>query len=105
MTRLFILLLLPALLGLAGAAAAQSPGKAPAKSGQCTACHGADGQSRIPANPILRCQHQAYLASALQAYRSGSRKHPVMNSIANTLQPKDIQALSAWYANQPGCRR
>lgn len=105
MTRPLPLLLLPVLLGLSVAAAAQSRGKAPAKSGQCTACHGADGQSRIPANPILRCQHQAYLVSALQDYRSGKRKHPVMNSIANTLQPKDILALSAWYANQPGCRR
>jgi cytochrome c553 len=28
-----------------------------------------------------------------------------MNSIANTLQPKDIKALAAWYANQPGCRK
>ena len=31
--------------------------------------------------------------------------HPVMNSIANTLQPKDIASLAAWYANQPGCRK
>jgi cytochrome c553 len=79
--------------------------KAPPKSGQCTACHNADGQSTIPANPILRCQHEAYLVSALNAYRNGSRKYPVMNSIANSLQPKDIKALAAWYANQPGCRK
>jgi cytochrome c553 len=78
---------------------------APAKSGQCTACHGVDGQSRLAANPILRCQHEAYLVSALNAYRSGARKYPVMNSIANTLQPKDIKSLAAWYANQPGCRK
>jgi cytochrome c553 len=78
---------------------------APAKSGQCTACHGADGQSRLAANPILRCQHEAYLVSALNAYRSGKRNYPVMNSIANTLQPKDIKSLAAWYANQPGCRK
>lgn len=82
-----------------------APVKAPAKSGQCTACHAADGQSRIPANPILRCQHETYLVSALNAYRNGSRKHPVMNSIANSLQAKDIKILAAWYANQPGCRK
>lgn len=83
----------------------QAAAPAPAKSGQCTACHGVDGQSRLAANPILRCQHEAYLVSALQAYRSGTRKYPVMNSIANTLQPKDIKSLAAWYANQPGCRK
>jgi cytochrome c553 len=81
------------------------PVKAPPKSGQCTACHGADGQSSVPANPILRCQHETYLISAMNAYRNGWRTHPVMNSIANSLQPKDIKALAAWYANQPGCRK
>jgi cytochrome c553 len=96
---LFFLLLLAACPWLY----AQS--KAPPKSGQCTACHGADGQSRIAANPILRCQHEVYLVTALTAYRNGNRKHPVMNSIANTLQPKDINTLAAWYANQPGCRK
>ena len=99
MSRVLFLLL----LAFSPWAAVQS--KAPPKSGQCTACHGADGQSRIAANPILRCQHEAYLVTALNAYRSGSRKHPVMNSIANTLQPKDISSLAAWYANQPGCRK
>jgi cytochrome c553 len=78
---------------------------APAKSGQCVACHGVDGQSRLAANPSVRCQHVAYLVSALNASRSGTRKYPVMNSIANTLQPKDIKSLAAWYANQPGCRK
>ena len=79
--------------------------KAPPKSGQCTACHDADGQSSIPANPILRCQHESYLITAMNAYRNGKRTHPVMQSIANSLQPKDIKALAAWYANQPGCRK
>lgn len=79
--------------------------KAPAKSGQCVACHGVDGQSKLASNPILRCQHEAYLVSALNAYRNGSRKYSVMNTIANTLQPKDIKTLAKWYANQPGCKK
>jgi cytochrome c553 len=83
----------------------QATKKAPAKSGQCVACHGVDGQSKLASNPILRCQHEAYLISALNDYRSGRRKQPVMNSIANTLQPKDIKVLAAWYANQPGCKK
>ena len=92
-------------LTLAFSALTLADAPAPAKIGQCTARHGADGQSRLAANPILRCQHEAYLVSALNAYRSGTRKYPVMNSIANTLQPKDIKSLAAWYANQPGCRK
>lgn len=99
MSRVLFLLLLAVCPWLS----AQS--KAPPKSGQCTACHGADGQSRVVANPILRCQHEVYLVSALNAYRNGNRKHPVMNSIANSLQPNDIKTLAAWYANQPGCRK
>ena len=83
----------------------QATSKAPAKSGQCVACHGVDGQSKQASNPILRCQHEAYLISALNSYRSGKRTQSVMNSIANSLQPKDIKALAAWYANQPGCKK
>lgn len=98
------LLLLLCFSPMALAQSAASP-KAPAKSGQCVACHGRDGQSRLPANPILRCQHETYLVSALNAYRKGDRRHPVMQSIANTLQPKDIKTLAAWYANQPGCKK
>ena len=100
-------LLLPLLLCFAPWTLAQPVflPKAPAKAGQCTACHGRDGQSRLPANPILRCQHEAYLVSALNDYRRGARRHPVMQSIANTLQPKDIRTLATWYANQPGCKK
>jgi cytochrome c553 len=83
----------------------QATSKAPAKSGQCVACHGVDGQSKLASNPILRCQHEAYLISAMNAYRTGKRIQPLMNSIANSLQPKDIKALAAWYANQPGCKK
>jgi cytochrome c553 len=104
MNRMTLLMLLLAAAPLTLAQSAALP-KPPAKAGQCVACHGGDGQSRLPANPILRCQHEAYLISALNAYRSGARRHPVMQSIANTLQPKDIKTLAAWYANQPGCKK
>ena len=44
----------------------------------------------------------AILATALAAYRSGERTHVPMTSLANALQPRDIEALAAWYAAQPG---
>jgi cytochrome c553 len=43
-----------------------------------------------------------YLERALSDYRSGKRQHVPMTSLANALQPRDIEALAAWYAAQPG---
>jgi len=76
----------------------------PTKLGQCVACHGVQGRGSAPGIPHLAGQDEQYLVSALLAYRSGQRRSPVMNSIANTLQPRDIQALSHWYSRQPAGR-
>ncbi len=95
MRRLLILLLcLPTLVQ------AQAPTK-PAKLGQCVACHGENGRSRIPGTPHLAGQDETYLVAAMAAYRSGTRRAVPMNSIANTLQPRDVAALARWYARQP----
>ena len=95
MRRLVILLLcLPTLVQ------AQVPAK-PAKLGQCVACHGENGRARIPGAPHLSGQDEAYLVLAINAYRNGSRRAQPMNSIANTLQPRDIAALARWYSRQP----
>ena len=83
------------------AQASAGPAK-PAKLGLCSACHGVDGTSRTPGTPHLGGQDRLYLERALSDYRSGKRQHVPMTSLANTLQPRDIQALSAWYAAQPG---
>lgn len=95
MRRLLILLLcLPTLVQ------AQAPVK-PAKLGQCVACHGEDGRSRIPGTPHLAGQDETYLVAAIAAYRNGNRRAVPMNSIANTLQPRDVAALARWYARKP----
>lgn len=87
--------------GLAATPALAAPAK-PAKLGLCSACHGVDGTSRTPGTPHLGGQDRVYLERALSDYRSGKRQHVPMTSLANTLQPRDIQALAAWYAAQPG---
>jgi len=92
------LVLLPS---LAAAQASAAPAR-PSKLGLCAACHGVDGVSRSPGTPHLAGQDRQYLVSALSDYRSGKRQHVPMTSLANTLQPKDIEALAAWYAAQPG---
>jgi cytochrome c553 len=97
MTRTLALLL----TGLLALPAAAAPPR-PAKLGLCVACHGEDGVGRTPGTPHLGGQDREYLAAALAAYRSGKRQHVPMTSLANTLQPAEIQALAAWYAAQPG---
>lgn len=99
--RSFLFLLLILLPGLALAAAPTRP----AKLGQCVACHGETGRSPIPGTPHLAGQDERYLVAALHAYRSGTRRAVPMNSLANTLQPRDIAALARWYAQQPGAAR
>ena len=93
-------ILLASLLVLPALAQAAVPAR-PAKLGQCVACHGDNGRSRIPGTPHLAGQDERYLVQALGAYRSGSRRALPMNSIANTLQPRDIADLARWYALQP----
>lgn len=95
-SALLLLLMMATLPALATA-----PAK-PAKLGLCVSCHGADGRSRAPGTPHLGGQDRIYLARALGEYRSGKRQHVPMTSIANTLQPRDIEVFAAWYAAQPG---
>jgi cytochrome c553 len=97
----------PAQTTIAGAAVATAaratPAPArPAKLGQCVGCHGERGRSRVAGTPHLGGQDGLYLANALRAYRAGTRAAVPMNAIANTLQPRDIAALAAWYSAQPG---
>ena len=66
----------------------------------CQACHGMDGNSAIPDNPKLAGQNADYLAKALRDYKSGARKHPVMNAFAGTLSPQDIDDLATYFATQ-----
>jgi cytochrome c553 len=93
-----IFLLLALLAPLAQAAAPARP----AKLGQCVACHGETGRGRVAGTPHLAGQDEKYLVAALQSYRSGSRHADPMNSVANTLQPRDIAALARWYSQQAG---
>jgi cytochrome c553 len=90
------------LLVLAPALAQAAAPARPAKLGQCVACHGETGRSRVPGTPHLAGQDESYLRNALLAYRKGSRQAVPMNSLANTLQPRDIAALAHWYARQNG---
>jgi len=85
---------------------APAPAKADLAKGEakfaavCAACHGADGNSAIPANPKLAQQHPQYLAKQLQEYKSGQRGNAVMKQFASDLSEEDMKNISAWLASK-----
>jgi cytochrome c553 len=66
----------------------------------CVACHGPDGNSAVPANPILAGQHSDYIAAQLAAFKSGSRANPVMAAMSAALTPDDMRNVAAWFSQQ-----
>lgn len=88
-------------LGLLAPAAAQpadDPGRTKAQQA-CAVCHGPLGVSSAPDAPNLAGQPEPYLAAQLRAFRSGARRHEVMNVIAKPLTDDEIAALSRWFAS------
>jgi cytochrome c553 len=77
-------------------------GTPPASAGACGACHGSDGLGTLEEYPNLAGQHADYLAQALNDYRLGKRQNPVMSTFAQQLTREDIEALSAYFSQQPG---
>jgi cytochrome c553 len=74
---------------------------APEAAGRCAACHGADGRDTVtPDVPRLAGQKAPYLEQVLRDYRSGARKHTVMQEQAATLVDDEIAALAAYYASR-----
>lgn len=89
--------------GAEGGAAAKADPAAGQKiaSGVCVACHGADGNSTVPSNPILAGQRADYIAAQLAAFKSGARPSPIMQGMAAPLSPEDMRNLGAWFESQP----
>src|ERR1700681_1452718 len=89
-----ILLLLPSVSFAQDAAAGKE------KAAVCAACHGADGNSTIPQNPILAGQTARYIYLQLRDFKEGRRKDPIMSPMAANLSKKDMLDLGAWFAAQ-----
>lgn len=67
----------------------------------CAACHGANGQSAIPANPNLAGQHPEYIYKQLVDFKSNKeRKNAVMMSMAQPLSTDDMRSVAAHFAAQ-----
>lgn len=71
----------------------------------CAACHGADGNSMITANPKLAAQHPEYLYKQLvnfkpQGAKPAERNNAVMAGMVASLSDADMRGLAAYYAQQ-----
>ena len=75
-------------------------GAAPQAATLCVSCHGQDGVSIAPAYPSLAGQHEDYIARAIDEYRKGGRKNPIMKGFAATLKDEDIATLAKYFANE-----
>lgn len=91
------------MLGLLSATAhAGDADKGKEKSAVCAACHGADGNSVSPDFPRLAGQYEDYLFRALQDYKSGARKNPIMQGQVAALEKADMADLAAYFSSQNG---
>lgn len=81
---------------------AKQVGTPPATAAACSACHGSDGIGTLDEYPNLAGQHADYLAQALNDYRLGKRRNPIMGTFAQQLTREDIDALAKYYSKQPG---
>lgn len=66
----------------------------------CAACHGPDGNSTIPANPLLAGQHAHYTTKQLGDFKSAARKSAIMQPMASNLSPEDMQGLGVYFSEQ-----
>jgi len=78
----------------------KTSGTPPASATLCVSCHGQDGVAIAPTYPSLAGQHEDYLARALDEYRTGGRKNPIMKGFAATLKDEDVQAIAQYFAHK-----
>ena len=74
--------------------------------GVCAGCHGSDGNSIIPINPILAGQHDAYIQKQLhnfqvkQGNEKAMRENAIMLGFASGLNDEQIADVAAYYNQQ-----
>lgn len=100
LTLLMILLVSNAQFAVAASRA--EAGKA--KAAVCAACHGIDGNSKVPTMyPTLAGQNSDDLQAKLQAYREGKGSGPMaatMVAMAKPLSDQDIAELAEYFSQQ-----
>jgi cytochrome c553 len=82
------------------AAGGAPQGTLPPAGALCAACHGQEGVAVAPMYPSLAGQHEDYLVRALDEYKHGGRKNPVMIGLVGNLKDEDIAAIARYYSGQ-----
>jgi cytochrome c553 len=79
-------------------ATGKAQGNVPQAATLCVSCHGQDGVAIAPMYPSLAGQHQDYLARAIDEYRKGGRKNPVMKGFTATLKDEDVAVIAQYFS-------
>lgn len=70
------------------------------KAATCVSCHGEHGNSAMAMFPKLAQQNAGYIVNQLKAFKSGTRKDPMMSTLAMGLTENDMTDLANYYADQ-----
>jgi cytochrome c553 len=108
---LFSLLCVMTAFGAQASDAAKASPKADPARGQtiasavCVACHGADGNSPLAANPKLAGQHPEYLFKQMKNFKAADGKQPervnaIMNGMIAAYDEGQMRDLAAYFAAQ-----
>lgn len=71
----------------------------------CGACHGADGNSSISANPKLAGQHSDYLFKQMKDFKAAEggsplRVNAIMNGMVAAFDENQLRDMAAYFASQ-----
>ena len=77
----------------------------PIASTVCGACHGADGNSQLAANPKLAGQHPEYLFKQMRNFKAAEGKQPervnaIMNGMIAAFDENQMRDLAAYFASK-----
>src|SRR4051812_33043774 len=79
---------------------AKPVGEIPEPAKICTSCHGPNGVGITSQYPTLAGQHPDYIVRALQEYKHGGRKNPIMVGMAQTVKDEDMAVIVGDFSKQ-----
>jgi len=67
---------------------------------QCGICHGADGNSKSPANPSIAGMTRDYFIHTFDAYKNNGRQSEMMKMFVHSLTDEQTEELADFYEKQ-----
>ncbi len=66
----------------------------------CGGCHGETGISKVPGMPSLVGFDTKYFVAAVNAYKTGQRRHDMMRTLVSALSEAELNNIALFYAMQ-----